>query len=101
VSAAERLARADTLFTLLTHLVADDFAGHPACAEVDPELFFPEKGESVKAANAKAICDGCEIRAACAAYAVRRGEPHGIWGGMTPEERREVRRGLAGRRAVA
>jgi WhiB family redox-sensing transcriptional regulator len=99
----ERLARADSLFTLLTHLVANDFAGHPACAEVDPELFFPEVGETTKVAKAKAICAGCEIREACAAYAVRRGEAFGVWGGTTPTERQEMRRAQreSGRRAAA
>jgi WhiB family redox-sensing transcriptional regulator len=95
-----RLVRADTLFLLLTHLVADDFAGHPACAEIDPELFFPETGETLKAARAKAVCAGCEIRDACAEYAVRRGEPYGVWGGLTVDERRDLRRGPH-RRVVA
>jgi WhiB family redox-sensing transcriptional regulator len=82
------------LFALLTHLVVDEFAGHPACAEVDPELFFPEIGDTSKVAKAKAICAGCEIREACANYAVRRCEPHGVWGGTTFMERREMRRAL-------
>jgi hypothetical protein len=62
MSTPDRLARVDGLFNLLSHLVADDFAGHPACAEV------------------------------CAAYAVRRGEAFGVWGGTTPVERQEMRR---------
>jgi WhiB family transcriptional regulator, redox-sensing transcriptional regulator len=78
------------LFDLLTHLVADDFAGHPACAEVDPELFFPEVGETTKVAKAKVICAGCEIREACLDFALRHGEAFGVWGGTTPMERREM-----------
>jgi WhiB family transcriptional regulator, redox-sensing transcriptional regulator len=92
VTAQDRLARVDGLFDLLGHLVANDFAGHPLCAEVDPELFYPEVGETSKVAKAKAICAGCEIREACAAYAVRRGEAFGVWGGTTPMERQEMRR---------
>lgn len=91
MSAVDRLARADTLFDLLTHLVGGDFGGHPACTDVDPELFFPEPGEYAKAAEAKAVCAGCEIKAACLAYAVRHVEPHGIWGGVSEDDRRMSR----------
>jgi WhiB family redox-sensing transcriptional regulator len=79
------------LFTLLSRLVVDDLAGNAACAEVDPELFFPEQGESAGAA--KAVCARCEIREACLAYAVRRGEPHGVWGAASVMERRALARG--------
>jgi WhiB family transcriptional regulator, redox-sensing transcriptional regulator len=94
VTTWNRLAHADTLFVLLTQLVVDDFAGHPACAEVDSELFFPEVGDTSTVVKAKAICAGCEIREACADRAVRGGEPFGVWGGTTPTERREMRRAL-------
>ena len=97
----ERLARTSDLFTLLTHLVADDFAGTPACAELDPELFFPEIGQDAKARKAKAVCAGCEIREACRDYAVRRGEVFGVWGGTSPMERRQMRRAQLDRQGAA
>jgi WhiB family redox-sensing transcriptional regulator len=40
------------------------------------------------ATEAKALCTQCPIRAACAEHAIRRGETDGIWGGLTPAERR-------------
>jgi len=52
-----------------------------ACATVDPGLFFPEHGgPSVKA---KRICRGCPVREPCLAFALRRGEEWGIWGGLS------------------
>jgi WhiB family transcriptional regulator, redox-sensing transcriptional regulator len=62
------------------------------CNQADPDLFFPEKGGSTR--EAKRICAGCEVRAECLAYALRRNEPSGIWGGLSERERRQLRRRL-------
>ena len=56
------------------------------CAETDPEMFFPEKGESVR--PAKRVCAGCEVRAECLQDALDRGERFGVWGGLSERERR-------------
>lgn len=56
------------------------------CAEADPEVFYPEFGQS--AAAARAICRSCPVVAECLSYALRNGERHGVWGGMTEHERR-------------
>ena len=48
------------------------------CTE-DPELFFAEAPADVEAA--KALCQGCKIRAACLEGALDRREPWGVWGG--------------------
>lgn len=65
----------------------------PRCAEVDPELWFPEEGQSPK--PAKSICAGCPVLTACLEYALYLddafGEQYGVWGGMTRVERRELR----------
>ncbi|PKK16117.1 WhiB family transcriptional regulator [Thermomonospora sp. CIF 1] len=66
------------------------------CRGVDPELFYPINytvpvmAEQVEAA--KAICGNCPVKAECLDWALRAGEPDGIWGGTTPEERRYIRR---------
>ncbi|MEJ2865312.1 WhiB family transcriptional regulator [Actinomycetospora flava] len=77
-----------------------------ACRGVDPELFFPEttdqapdealddaRGESLvgrQVETAKAVCRGCPVQEPCLVEALER-LPHGIAGGMTEHERREVR----------
>jgi WhiB family redox-sensing transcriptional regulator len=60
------------------------------CAQVDPELFFPDKGESPR--PAKRVCASCEVRVECLQDALDRREPFGIWGGLSERERRVLAR---------
>lgn len=60
-----------------------------ACAQVDPDAFFPERGGSLH--DAKAVCHRCPVRAECLDDALARDEPHGIWGGLSERERRKLR----------
>jgi WhiB family redox-sensing transcriptional regulator len=66
-----------------------------ACRDLDPERFFPESGEQVKAAEAKAICAGCQVRDQCRDLAVNAAggidADHGVFGGTLPEERSPFR----------
>jgi WhiB family transcriptional regulator, redox-sensing transcriptional regulator len=62
------------------------------CQFVDPDLFFPiSAGGSPRAeaeANAaKEVCARCLVRLDCLAFAQRTGQVHGIWGGLTQDER--------------
>lgn len=63
------------------------------CNQVDPELWFPEKGGSTR--EAKRICSGCPVRTECLDYALAHDERFGIWGGLSERERRRLRRPLA------
>ena len=58
------------------------------CAQTDPEVFFPEKGGSVR--EAKAVCARCPVRAQCLAHALAHGERFGVWGGLSEPERRRL-----------
>ena len=65
-----------------------------ACQSTDPELFFPvsSTGRSLEQANeAKAVCARCLVRRQCLLFALRTRQAHGIWGGLTEEERYEMR----------
>jgi WhiB family redox-sensing transcriptional regulator len=66
-----------------------------ACGRTtDPDLFFPVGtiGPSVpQIAEARRICQGCPVRAACLDWALRNDQAYGIWGGATEEERRALR----------
>ena len=63
-----------------------------ACREVDPGLFFPNDGDNVaQIAEAKAVCAGCAVKDDCLAFALKYPQ-YGIWGGLTDEERRTLRR---------
>jgi len=61
-----------------------------ACAQTDPEAFFPDKGGS--SAMAKAVCMRCEVRQPCLQYALDHDERFGLWGGKSDRERRAIRR---------
>jgi WhiB family redox-sensing transcriptional regulator len=66
-----------------------------ACEGKDPELFFPlgEDGpvneDQIKAA--KAVCFACPVAASCLDWAFTSRSDHGIYGGLTGEERRLIR----------
>ena len=60
-----------------------------ACAQTDPEAFFPDKGGS--SAMAKAVCMSCDVRTRCLQYALDNDEKHGIWGGLSDRQRRAIR----------
>jgi len=59
------------------------------CTETDPEIFFVEKGGSTR--EARAVCQGCEVRAECLQFALDNNEQFGIYGGMSPRERRALK----------
>jgi WhiB family redox-sensing transcriptional regulator len=62
-----------------------------ACRGADPELFFPERGQSQKAALS--YCERCPVRSKCLSSALEPGLlSSGVWGGTTGRERRELRR---------
>ncbi|MBH2007970.1 WhiB family transcriptional regulator [Candidatus Saccharibacteria bacterium] len=38
------------------------------------------------------VCASCAIKSACLEWALENNEGHGVWGGMTPTQRRELQR---------
>lgn len=66
--------------------VAPEWTEQALCAQTDPDLWFPEKGGSVR--EAIAICITCPVKAECLAYAVEHNEKYGVYGGVTAYNRR-------------
>jgi WhiB family transcriptional regulator, redox-sensing transcriptional regulator len=66
-----------------------------ACASRDSELFFPI-GSSGPALNqieqARQVCGGCPVHTPCLEWALQAGVEYGVWGGLSEEERRPLRR---------
>lgn len=59
----------------------------PACAEVDPTIFFPKKGDSKTSKTAQAICRNCPELLPCREYVLKHTEiKHGVWGGLNMKE---------------
>jgi WhiB family redox-sensing transcriptional regulator len=59
-----------------------------ACRGMDPGLFFPEKGSTLQADKARAVCAGCPVRDQC--LEAGRTEKYGVWGGLSHRERRAL-----------
>ncbi|MFD7012690.1 WhiB family transcriptional regulator [Rhodococcus jostii] len=64
---------------------------HARCRYFDADLFFDPADDSTDEHAAKAICNHCPVLAHCRDYAVDAKEPHGIWGGLSPTERKRQR----------
>jgi len=77
----------------MTHDSNDDWYGDALCAQIGSEMFFPDKGGSTRAA--KTICRKCTVVDACLVSALVRDEQHGIWGGLSPRERRQLKKDAA------
>jgi WhiB family redox-sensing transcriptional regulator len=72
-----------------------DWVHSARCKEEDPELFFPigtTGPAATQIAAAKAICMSCEVRGECLEWAMATGQDAGVWGGLSEEERRALRR---------
>ncbi len=68
--------------SVIDAFAVSDLAGETSlpCRSNDPELFFAESPADVELA--KALCQGCPVRAQCLAGALERREPWGVWGGQ-------------------
>lgn len=75
-----------------------DWRSEAACLNVDPELFFPigNTGPAVaQVAEAKAVCRDCTVQSECLQWAVSNNQDSGVWGGLSEEERRSLKRRAA------
>jgi WhiB family redox-sensing transcriptional regulator len=71
---------------------ADDI---PPCMQTDPEVFFPagNDGGANETRQAKKLCQKCPVINECAIFALANGENFGVWGGLSANELRQIRRG--------
>lgn len=61
----------------------------------DPELFFPVGNSGpalLQIAEAKAVCHACPVASMCLSWALESGQDAGVWGGMSEDERRSLKR---------
>jgi WhiB family redox-sensing transcriptional regulator len=68
-----------------------DWQRRAACRDEDPELFFPTSPAAAAIWSARAVCRRCPVEGDCLRWALDTGQDHGVWGGMTEEERRDAR----------
>ena len=73
------------------------------CRDTDPDLFFPVGTTGyalVQIDRAKEVCGQCPVLIDCLEYALETNQDSGIWGGTSEEERRTLRRQVAGRERI-
>lgn len=75
---------------LLELTLPPEWVTHALCAQTDPEAFYPEKGGSTR--QPKSVCRSCPVMAECRDYALANGEMYGVWGGLSENDRRRLRR---------
>ncbi|GHB67922.1 transcriptional regulator WhiB [Streptomyces viridiviolaceus] len=82
--------------------VNTDWRGRGACREEDPELFFPvgnTGGAFLQIEEAKSVCRRCPVIETCLQWALETGQQHGVWGGLSEDDRRRMKRRIARNRA--
>lgn len=62
-----------------------------ACVGEDPNLFEPSATNATATAGWRNICRECPVMDMCREYAIKN-EPYGNWGGLTANERKQVKR---------
>ena len=73
----------------------DNWRTHAACRREDPDLFFPigTTGPAlVQTEQAKTVCRRCPVVTECLTWALESGQDAGVWGGMSEDERRALKR---------
>lgn len=74
-----------------------DWADDALCAGLDCELWFPaevsRRGRHRHGEDraAKQICESCPVSHQCLQHALDHDESDGVWGGLSPQERRELK----------
>ncbi|HEY9523415.1 MAG TPA: WhiB family transcriptional regulator [Thermopolyspora sp.] len=72
-----------------------DWRHRAACRDVDPELFFPigNTGPALlQIEEAKEVCRRCPVMESCLKWALESGQDAGVWGGLSEDERRALKR---------
>jgi len=66
-----------------------DWTKLAACVDKPHKWWFPEQG--MNPTKAIEVCMDCPVRIDCLTFALRTNQPHGVWGGLTTDERRDPR----------
>lgn len=72
-----------------------DWRHRAACRDEDPELFFPigtTGPAEFQTDQAKAVCRRCPVVEDCLSWAMETGQDSGVWGGLSEDERRALKR---------
>lgn len=62
------------------------------CVGMPTGWFYPNRGESLD--EIRQVCQSCPVQAECLTTALTRPDRHGMWGGASERQRRDLRRHL-------
>ena len=68
-----------------------DWKDNAACKGMDYDTFFPAVGYNQHDMQARTICEHCPVKQPCLMFAVNNHIQYGIWGGLTPIQRKRIR----------
>ena len=76
-------------------VVSELWRDRASCKEVGVDIFFAEtehrtKEQANKNKTAKLMCSKCKAQSECLSYALNNKIEHGIWGGFTSRERKNI-----------
>lgn len=80
-----------------------DWRNEASCKDANPDLFFPigTTGAAVGQVDmARRICGSCLVREPCLEFALASNQDAGVWGGLTEDERRTLKRARQRRRRL-
>ena len=81
--------------TIAPLTVTTDWRQDAACRDTSPDLFFPvgSTGPALdQISAAKFVCEQCDARDQCLEFALETNQDSGVWGGLSEDERRVIRR---------
>lgn len=86
------MKRADQIYMQLADAIATS-EEIPPCQTTDPEIWFSDdqEGSGTHYKVAKQLCAECPVQNLCLEFALISEEQFGVWGGVTPRERRAMR----------
>lgn len=73
-----------------------DWRADALCAQVGGDLWYPDDADGTARIHPsaydgpRAVCRACPVRRACLEHALATGERHGMWGGLTPRQRKRL-----------
>lgn len=71
-----------------------DWRSRAACADEDPDLFFPVGNSGpalLQTEQARAVCTRCPVMETCRKWALDTDQEFGVWGGLSEDDRRSLK----------
>jgi len=69
----------------------EEWMASAVCSQIGGDMWFAEKSEWATVVQAKILCRQCPVRTQCLAYAMENNERFGVWGGLSPRQRRRLK----------